>query len=325
MGRKPYLKIDDLGPNEKSTCVAFCQYKGGVGKTTLARGIGASLVKSKVCLIDMDPQGNLTKSFDIIPKTPFYSLTKGIGDILDSDSLKSMVDKISKGIYYVKYERGVEVYVIPYQTSGNPLSSIIDSLGVKSRNDDRFLSRLKIVIESLKKKFHYIFIDMPPASNDVINSLCFRSVDQIVVPVDSYQAISNIPGLVGKVNVESNRFGNCPDLNFVMSKWTTQLSVEYGIYPRNPFYWKCLNHLGKHFLKSHVKHQVKAERSFSESMNRRKLFSTIADELLEVWNSEKSFLDDFRSGNIDLVALSKESREEHLKQCNVEYRKVKFN
>ena len=60
-----------------SRVIAFANQKGGVGKTTSAVNIAASLgvLGQKVLFVDLDPQGSATASLGVAKKTLRFSLS----------------------------------------------------------------------------------------------------------------------------------------------------------------------------------------------------------------------------------------------------------
>jgi chromosome partitioning protein len=59
--------------------IIFTNQKGGVGKTTLTREVGITLSElgMRVLLVDCDPQGNLSKSFEVEASGLYDGLTGG--------------------------------------------------------------------------------------------------------------------------------------------------------------------------------------------------------------------------------------------------------
>ena len=70
--------------------IAAINFKGGVGKTTTAVNLGASLaaLDKKVLLIDVDPQGSVAASFGFTR----YDINSGILDLfLDEKSISATI------------------------------------------------------------------------------------------------------------------------------------------------------------------------------------------------------------------------------------------
>lgn len=168
---------------------AFANQKGGVGKTTSAVNIAASVgaLGKKTLLIDMDPQGNATSGVGISKK----SVTKSAYDfITGSASFKSVVKK-------TKYKK-LDILPATIALAGAELEL------VDMPEREYFLKK---ALDSIKNDYDFIFIDCPPSLGLLtINSLC--ASDGVIVPMQcEYFALEGLSQLTVTI-AQVKRFYN---------------------------------------------------------------------------------------------------------------------
>ena len=159
--------------------IAFANQKGGVGKTTTAVNLAASIAEQgkKVLVCDFDPQGNATSGFGIDPrslKTSVYELT-----VCDAP--------VEEGIIKTKWVDVIGANV-------NLAGAEIDLIEL-----DRREYRLKMVLDQIRDDYDYIFIDCPPSLGLLtLNSLC--AADSFLVPLQcEYYALEGLTQLMTTV------------------------------------------------------------------------------------------------------------------------------
>jgi len=165
----------------KVICIA--NQKGGVGKTTTAVNLSASIAvaEKKVLLIDIDPQGNSTSGMGFnkagSKETIYEALLRGTG-------MKEMIQKTA----------------IPFL---DVIPSNTDLIGaevelIQERDREKKLDRL---IKEVEADYDYIFIDCPPSLGLLtINSL--TAAHSVLIPLQcEYYAMEGLGQLLKTIQL----------------------------------------------------------------------------------------------------------------------------
>ena len=158
--------------------IAFANQKGGVGKTTSAVNVAASLgiLGKKTLLIDLDPQGNATSGVGI----PKRSLKGTVKEVLSGETDTKSV------ILTTNY---TNLSIIPTNVS-------LSGAEFDLYNDEGSEFNLKDALKEVADDYDYIIIDCPP-SLGMLTVNAFVASDGILVPMQAeFYAVEGISQLI---------------------------------------------------------------------------------------------------------------------------------
>jgi len=147
--------------------ISFSNQKGGVGKTTSAVNVAASLgiLGNKVLLIDLDPQGNATSGVGISKK----QLANTINDVLLGDV------KAEDAIIKTDFDN-LDVL---------PANIALASAEYNLYQMDGAENVMKNALSGIKDRYDYIIIDCPPSLSMLTVNAMVAS-DGVIIPINRH-------------------------------------------------------------------------------------------------------------------------------------------
>ncbi|NLJ00254.1 MAG: ParA family protein [Bacteroidales bacterium] len=203
--------------------IALANQKGGVGKTTTAINLAASLaaLEKKVLVVDADPQANASSGLGIDIKKVENTIYEGlIGNCTPTEA-----------VHRTPFD---DIDIIPSHI--NLVGAEVEMVQMDNRE-----KRLRDLLHPVKESYDYIIIDCSP-SLGIITVNALTAADAVMIPVQcEYFALEGLSKLLNTIKIIKSKLNKSLEIEgFVLTMYDSRLRLHNQIYEEVKHHFKEL-------------------------------------------------------------------------------------
>jgi chromosome partitioning protein len=182
-----------------SRVIAIANQKGGVGKTTTAINLGASLAvaEKKTLVVDIDPQGNATSGLGLERRDTLPT----VYDVLIGE--RPAQDAVASAVHFPTLD------LIP--STRDLVGAEIEL--VEAQNRETILRR---ALKEVRERYDYVLVDCPP-SLGLLTLNTLTAADSVLIPIQcEYYALEGLSQLLNTIRLVQKGLNPSLDIEGVL-------------------------------------------------------------------------------------------------------------